>query len=117
MSLYRNVNRQVGTLAQLVEQRTFNPLVTSSNLVRPTTQFSQLASNPLLEKAAGFVFCSRELSGRVAAHGCNRRPPETHAQAVSLFFDTGAFGLGLCSSLVTCWFRLAAAGVVGWLHL
>ncbi len=25
-----------GTLAQLVEQRTFNPLVTSSNLVRPT---------------------------------------------------------------------------------
>ena len=36
--------------------RTFNPLVTSSNLVRPTTQFSQLASNPLLEKAAGFVF-------------------------------------------------------------
>ena len=26
----------MGTLAQLVEQRTFNPLVTSSNLVRPT---------------------------------------------------------------------------------
>ena len=117
MSLYRNVNRQVGTLAQLVEQRTFNPLVTSSNLVRPTTQFSKSASNPLLVKAAGFVFCSRELSGRVAAHGCNRRPPETHAPAVSLFFDTGAFGLGLCSSLVTYWFRLAAAGVVGWLHL
>jgi hypothetical protein len=30
-------NRNDGTLAQLVEQRTFNPLVTSSNLVRPTT--------------------------------------------------------------------------------
>jgi hypothetical protein len=29
--------RKCGTLAQLVEQRTFNPLVTSSNLVRPTT--------------------------------------------------------------------------------
>ena len=31
--------KQCGTLAQLVEQRTFNPLVTSSNLVRPTTYF------------------------------------------------------------------------------
>ena len=28
-----------GTLAQLVEQRTFNPLVTSSNLVRPTIRY------------------------------------------------------------------------------
>ena len=31
-----------GTLAQLVEQRTFNPLVTSSNLVRPTNRHKGL---------------------------------------------------------------------------
>src|SRR5437899_4589722 len=30
------MRKKGGTLAQLVEQRTFNPLVTSSNLVRPT---------------------------------------------------------------------------------
>ena len=29
-----------GSLAQLVEQRTFNPLVASSNLARPTILFS-----------------------------------------------------------------------------
>jgi hypothetical protein len=40
-----------GTLAQLVEQRTFNPLVTSSNLVRPTTQY-----NTLCRKAQGVFF-------------------------------------------------------------
>ena len=34
-----------GTLAQSVEQRTFNPLVTSSNLVRPTTH-----TKPLLKR-------------------------------------------------------------------
>ena len=29
----------IGTLAQLVEQRTFNPLVAGSNPARPTTLF------------------------------------------------------------------------------
>ena len=46
-----------GTLAQLVEQRTFNPLVTSSNLVRPTTLY-----NTLCPKAQGvFLWSGRGL--------------------------------------------------------
>ena len=38
-----------GTLAQLVEQRTFNPLVTSSNLVRPTS-YAAMEYESLLSK-------------------------------------------------------------------
>ena len=41
-------NRNDGTLAQLVEQRTFNPLVTSSNLVRPTTLIQKTSSIELV---------------------------------------------------------------------
>ena len=33
---------ECGSLAQPVEQRTFNPLVASSNLARPTTVLSDL---------------------------------------------------------------------------
>ena len=35
-----------GTLAQLVEQRTFNPLVAGSNPARPTKKFKDLAEKP-----------------------------------------------------------------------
>jgi hypothetical protein len=38
--------KQVGTLAQLVEQRTFNPLVAGSNPARPTS----LAKASVLQK-------------------------------------------------------------------
>jgi hypothetical protein len=33
-----------GSLAQLVEQRTFNPLVAGSNPARPTKEFSEKAN-------------------------------------------------------------------------
>jgi hypothetical protein len=35
----------VGSLAQLVEQRTFNPLVAGSNPARPTKRFKDLGEN------------------------------------------------------------------------
>ena len=56
---------QRGTLAQLVEQRTFNPLVTSSNLVRPTTLIQK---NQFKQNWFFFVFAissqSLKLSGQ-----------------------------------------------------
>ena len=36
-----------GSLAQPVEQRTFNPLVASSNLARPTNKKQYLANFPI----------------------------------------------------------------------
>ena len=48
--------RGCGSLAQLVEQRTFNPLVTSSNLVRPTTRFKP--NQPVSRKRCR-LFCAR----------------------------------------------------------
>jgi hypothetical protein len=44
-----------GTLAQLVEQRTFNPLVTGSNPVRPTTRIHAKAKS-LLSKDSGLFY-------------------------------------------------------------
>ena len=38
-------NLFIGTLAQLVEQRTFNPLVNGSNPLRPTTHFKASSVN------------------------------------------------------------------------
>ena len=56
---------QRGTLAQLVEQRTFNPLVTSSNLVRPTTLIQK---KPVQTELVFFFFAissqSLKLSGQ-----------------------------------------------------
>ena len=49
-----------GPLAQLVEQRTLNPLVVGSNPTRPTTPFKHLASAP-----AGAI-CFVPLPGRCA---------------------------------------------------
>jgi hypothetical protein len=43
-----------GTLAQLVEQRTFNPLVTGSNPVRPTTNPFVEYQKPAVSSIAGF---------------------------------------------------------------
>jgi hypothetical protein len=56
--------QQRGTLAQLVEQRTFNPLVTSSNLVRPTNMRKGL----LLSKSQQALFSLWLCSHHVAAH-------------------------------------------------
>jgi hypothetical protein len=44
-----------GTLAQLVEQRTFNPLVTSSNLVRPTKTQQNRALAAIVKIAASLL--------------------------------------------------------------
>ena len=40
-----NLRLSLGTVAQSVEQRTFNPLVASSNLARPTSKIKGLREN------------------------------------------------------------------------
>jgi hypothetical protein len=53
---------RVGTLAQLVEQRTFNPLVTSSNLVRPTNTIKGLLLLIWEQTLSRFEPCSHHVA-------------------------------------------------------
>jgi hypothetical protein len=45
----------VGSLAQLVEQRTFNPLVAGSNPARPTKRFKDLGENRYFQTLFAFL--------------------------------------------------------------
>jgi hypothetical protein len=63
-----------GSLAQLVEQRTFNPLVAGSNPARPTKEFQQVLYNKTPSISLAFFFgkdSSRKNLGKSVLGGYN----------------------------------------------
>ena len=74
-----------GTLAQSVEQRTFNPLVGSSSLPRPTNSFRVVAKQKQIARFSG-LFTSVVLTAFCWSHHSLGSEPKGEV-------DIGAFGL------------------------